>query len=252
MRIAIFSDVHGNRPALESVLADIATKHVDAVYCLGDLVGYGASPNECAARIRADRIPTVMGNYDDGVGFDRDECGCAYRDPMDQELGNRSLAWTRAQTTPENKAFLRTLLPEIRFSVDGRRILLVHGSPRRPYLFEYILEEDQARGHLDHLGDRLCFYGHTHLPRIFTQAGEFVPPVEPETAWFELAPSALVNPGSVGQPRDGHPDAAFAVVDLEQRAVQFGRVPYDVPRTQAKILDAGLPPIEAARLTYGR
>ena len=138
MRIAIFSDVHGNRPALESVLGDIATKYVDGVYCLGDLVGYGASPNECAARIRADRIPTVMGNYDDGVGFDRDECGCAYRDPMDQEFGNRSLAWTRAQTTPENKAFLRTLLPEIRFSVDGRRILLVHGSPRKmnEYLFE--------------------------------------------------------------------------------------------------------------------
>jgi predicted phosphodiesterase len=92
MRVAIISDIHGNLPALEAVLADIHTQRVDAVYCLGDLVGYGASPNEVTERIRAEGIPTIVGNYDDGVGFDRDECGCAYTNPVDQELGDRSLA----------------------------------------------------------------------------------------------------------------------------------------------------------------
>ena len=95
MRIAIISDIHGNLPALEAVLADVVEQQPDAVYCLGDLVGYGASPNEVTDRIRAEGIATIMGNYDDGVGFDRDECGCAYRDPVDQELGDRSLAWTK-------------------------------------------------------------------------------------------------------------------------------------------------------------
>lgn len=106
MRVAIFSDIHGNLPALDAVLADIAAQKPDVIYCLGDLVGYGASPNETTERIRSRGIPTIMGNYDDGVGFDRDECGCAYREPIDQQLGDRSLAWTKARTTPGNKAFL--------------------------------------------------------------------------------------------------------------------------------------------------
>src|SRR5690606_14662491 len=138
MRIAIISDIHGNLTALEAVLADLRTRPVDATYCLGDLVGYAAHPNEVTERIRAEGIPTIMGNYDDGVGFERDECGCAYTNPVDKELGDRSLAWTKTTVTAENKAFLRTLVSEIRFDADGRRVLLVHGSPRRinEYLFE--------------------------------------------------------------------------------------------------------------------
>src|SRR5215467_5718555 len=97
MRIGILSDIHGNLPALEAVIADVMVRELDAVYCLGDLVGYGAFPNEVVERIRNLRMPTIMGNYDDGVGFDRDDCGCAYRDPREQELGQRSLAWTKAR-----------------------------------------------------------------------------------------------------------------------------------------------------------
>src|SRR6266542_2442483 len=131
MRIAIFSDIHGNMPALTAVLDDIRQQRVDTVYCLGDLVGYAPFPNEVTARIREERIPTIMGNYDDGAGFDRDECGCAYREPEEQRRGDRSLAWTKAHVTPENKAFLRELHKEIRLEADGQRILLVHGSPRK-------------------------------------------------------------------------------------------------------------------------
>ena len=112
MRIAIISDIHGNLSALDAVLADLRTRPVDAVYCLGDLVGYAAHPNEVTERIRAEGIPTIMGNYDDGVGFERDECGCAYTNPVDKALGDQSLAWTKATVTSENKAFLRTLASE--------------------------------------------------------------------------------------------------------------------------------------------
>ena len=114
MRLAILSDIHGNMQALDAVLSDIAAQTPDAVYCLGDLVGYGANPNEVTERIRQEGIPTVMGNYDDGVGFDREECGCAYREDAERERGQRSLEWTKAHTTPENKAFLRTLKNEVR------------------------------------------------------------------------------------------------------------------------------------------
>jgi predicted phosphodiesterase len=131
MRIALFSDIHGNLPALETVLTDIRRQYVDAVYCLGDLVGYAPFPNEATDRIRREGVPTIMGNYDDGVGFDRDECDCAYREPEEQRLGDRSFTWTKAHVTLDNKAFLRTLQSQIRFQADGKRVLLVHGSPRK-------------------------------------------------------------------------------------------------------------------------
>ena len=120
MRIAIISDIHGNITALEAVMNDLLQQNVEAVYCLGDLVGYAPFPNEVIDRIQRDAIPTVMGNYDDGVGFDRDECGCAYRDPEEQRLGDMSLQWTKKAVTPDRKAFLRTLQAEIRFDADGK------------------------------------------------------------------------------------------------------------------------------------
>jgi predicted phosphodiesterase len=142
-RIAIFSDLHGNSAATAAVLAAIDAETPDAIYNLGDLVGYGARPNETIALIRARGIPTIMGNYDDGVGFDRDECGCAYRDPEEEARGQASLVWSRAMTTEENKAYLRTLLPEMRFEAEGTRVRLVHGSPRR--MNEYLFEDRDPR-----------------------------------------------------------------------------------------------------------
>jgi predicted phosphodiesterase len=108
-----------------------------AIYCLGDLVGYAPLPNEVVERIRTAQIPTIMGNYDDGVGFDRDECGCAYREADERRLGDQSFGWTKAHVTPETNTFLRQLRPAIRIEVDGKRLFLVHGSPRKinEYLF---------------------------------------------------------------------------------------------------------------------
>jgi putative phosphoesterase len=166
-RIAVLSDLHGNSAATEAVLAAIAAERPDAVYCLGDLVGYGAEPNETIALIRERGIPTIMGNYDDGVDFDRDDCGCAYKDRDDEARGQQSLFWTRAETTVKNKAYLRTFLPEIRFEAEGKRFRLVHGSPRRmnEYLFADRGPRSLARIAQGADADVLVF-GHTHKPWV--------------------------------------------------------------------------------------
>jgi putative phosphoesterase len=223
MRIAIFSDIHGNLQALEAVLADIAEQQPDVIYCLGDLVGYGANPNEVTERIRRDALPTVMGNYDDGVGFDRDDCGCAYKEEKDRLLGDRSLAWTKAHTTAENKAFLKTLVKEIRLESDGRRILLVHGSPRK--MNEYLFE-DRAISSFQRLAASsnadVIVFGHTHKP--YTK---------------EVDGVLFLNDGSVGKPKDGDWRACYAI--LENGAATFRRVDYDVKSAAAAIRATELP-----------
>jgi putative phosphoesterase len=226
MRVAIFSDVHGNLAALEAVLTDIQRQHVAASYCLGDLVGYAPFPNEVIEQIRRVRMPTVMGNYDDGVGFDRDECGCAYLDPTEKRLGDQSFAWTKQHTTSENKAFLRTLLKEIRFQADGKRILLVHGSPRR--MNEYLFE-DRPLSSFERLATSseadVIAYGHTHRP--YTK---------------HVGHVLFVNVGSVGKPKDGDPRACYALIDTAgQRDVQCVRVAYDIPTVAAAIRASELP-----------
>jgi diadenosine tetraphosphatase ApaH/serine/threonine PP2A family protein phosphatase len=216
----------------------VAIPPVDRILVLGDTVGYGPDPNAVIDRLRSVRARAVRGNHDQ-----------AMLDPAVLEWFNPHAAaaarWTRTVLTPGSLRYLASLPL---YGWIGRH-RIVHGSPRKPYLFEYILDELQALEILIWMGRRLCFFGHTHLPRIFTGEGEQVP--EPGD-WIPLPASALVNPGSVGQPRDGNPAAAFAIVDLGRLAVRFERVPYDIPTTQAKIRNAGLPEVEAARLTFGR
>ncbi len=228
-RIAIFSDLHGNSAATEAVLAAIDTEGPNAVYCLGDLVGYGAKPNETIALIRERGIPTIMGNYDDGVGFDRDDCGCAYKDPEEETRGQQSLFWTRDATTPDNKAYLRTLLPEIRFETQGTRFRLVHGSPRR--MNEYLFEDRDARS-LARIAQGaeadVLVFGHTHQPWV-----------------KEIGGVLMVNDGSVGKPKDGDPHAAWALFTVAAGTpvhVELRRVPYDVASMAGAIRAAdGLP-----------
>jgi putative phosphoesterase len=226
MRIGIISDIHGNVQALDTVLADIENRGVDALYCLGDLVGYAPFPNEVTERIRAKGIPTIMGNYDDGVGFDRDECGCAYRDPVERALGDQSFNWTKTHVTSENKAFLRTLLKELRIEADGKRVLLVHGSPRKinEYLFEDRPVSSFQRIAASSNADVIVF-GHTHRP------------------YTKLVDNVLfVNAGSVGKPKDGDWRACYALLDLEAaEPVQFVRLPYDVAMVAATIRASELP-----------
>ena len=238
MRIAVFSDVHANMLALEAVLADIEHTGVDATYALGDLVGYAPWPNEVLERLQANGIPSVMGNYDDGTGFDRDECGCAYVDPTEKALGDRSFEWTKAHTTDANKAWLRSLPPQIRFEADGRRLLLVHGSPRRinEYLFEDKPDATFARiaegAHADVI---VC--GHTHRP--YTK---------------QIADTLFLNDGSAGKPKDADPRASWALIETTSADVQveFHRVEYDVEVAARAIEASDLPREFADQLREAR
>lgn len=167
-----------------------------------------------------------MGNYDDGVGFDRDECGCAYRDPVERERGDRSFNWTKAHVTRDNKAFLRTLLKELRIEADGKRVLLVHGSPRKinEYLFEDRPLSSFQRLAASSNADVIVF-GHTHRP------------------YTKLVDNVLfVNAGSVGKPKDGDWRACYAILDLSAaESVQFVRLPYDVATVASAIRASELP-----------
>ena len=236
--ITIFGDIHANLPALEAVLADIEVRELSPLYCLGDLVGYGTFPNEVIETIRARNIPTLMGNYDQGVGNSSDDCGCAYTSKVAEELGKRSIAWSNQNTTDENKLYLRQLTDQIPLELDGLRVQLVHGSPRKinEYLFENRPDASLERL-LDMTQANVLVCGHTHIP------------------YHRILPSGrhVVNAGSVGKPKDGNPEACYVVLEANNRdlAVTFRRVPYDVERAAQAIEASDMPNEYAEMLRKG-
>lgn len=236
MKIAIFSDIHANFHALEAVWTDIQKQKPDALYCLGDLVGYGAHPNEVIDFIKSINVPTIMGNYDDGVGFDLDDCGCVYKNIEDDQRGKQSLLWSRERVTSANKEFLRQLPMQIRETLSGQDFLFVHGSPRK--MNEY-LYEDRPEATFERIaklaGCDVLLFGHTHLPYQ-----------------KRVGNTLFINTGSVGKPKDGDPRAGYVIVDLQlQPKVEFHRVGYDVVSAAQAIRDSGLPPHFAALLESG-
>ncbi len=227
MKIAVFSDVHGNAIALEAVLNDINSRSIDLVFCGGDLVGYGAYPNEVINLIRKYRVPTIMGNYDDGVGFSKPDCGCAYTDPSMKELGQFSLDWTKKQVSFENRAFLRSLLERIQFTVCGKKVLIVHGSPRQNNEYLYVDRPEESVLRLfDNEKVDIIICGHTHL--AYTRA---------------MDSKCLINAGSVGKPKDGDQRAAYTLLKLTESSLETEviRVKYDVERMAQAIETSGLP-----------
>lgn len=241
-RAVIFGDIHANLAALDAVLADMRSRGFEEreQYCLGDLVGYGTFPNEVVQAIRDRNTPTIIGNYDDGVGNSSPDCGCAYTKPEDEARGKLSIAWTNDHTTDENKAYLRTLARQIPLELGDLRVMLVHGSPRR--VNEYLFE-DRPNSSLERLLDiveaDVLVCGHTHLPyhRVL-QSGRHV-----------------VNAGSVGKPKDGDPRACYVVLEADGRnvGVEFVRVPYDIEQTARAIEQSdGMPREYADMLRLGK
>jgi len=237
--MTIFSDIHSNLPALEAVLADMDQRGLENRYCLGDLVGYGTFPNEVVDYIRKLKIPTILGNYDQGVGNSSDDCGCAYRDELAKALGERSIAWTNQHTSDDNKAFLRQLSRQLPLPLGDLRVLLVHGSPRR--INEYLYEDrpDSSLERLLDLADAdVLVCGHTHKP------------------YHRILPSGrhVVNTGSVGKPKDGDPRAGYVVLEAQDRDlnVQFIRVEYDIERIAQAIEGSEMPDEYAGMLRSGR
>lgn len=253
MKIALFSDIHANLPALEACLEDISQKKPDAIYCLGDLVGYNTWPNEVINIIRERGIPTIAGNYDFGIGRTSDDCGCAYKTEHDKDMGKVSIAYTNRIIASDARAYLRTLPAHIRVEFqlnnDKLNLLLVHGSPRKinEYLFEDRDEKSLIRIMEQADAGIMCF-GHTHKPyhRILP-AGE--------TAGSRFLHA--INTGSVGKPKDGDPRGCYVLLTINDYAgaaiknsihVEFVRFKYDIEKAAQAIENSPLPNEYAAML----
>jgi predicted phosphodiesterase len=241
MRVAVVSDIHSNLHALEAVLAAIEVEAPDELWCLGDLVGYGPRPNECCALIGEKADACLAGNHDLAVRgtIDLEEFG-----------GDAAVAarWTRDALEPQGRELLETLEP----SGTAHGIALYHGSARDP-IWEYVLSDEGALATLELADAPLVLVGHSHVAlRVVQGADGLDGGVAPAGTELELAGTrALLNPGSVGQPRDGDPRAAYLLLDLEAHTVSFRRAEYDVARTQREMREAGLPEMLAARLELG-
>jgi diadenosine tetraphosphatase ApaH/serine/threonine PP2A family protein phosphatase len=241
MRILVISDIHANLVALETVLAD-AGGAWEQIWCLGDLIGYGPRPNECVALLRTHNHISLSGNHDwAALGkLDVSEFNPEAR---------RAVAWTRSALSAETHAYLDAL-PAARVE---KSFTLAHASPRYP-VWEYILDLATAVANFDHFDTLRCLVGHSHVPLLFAMYAngsvEAFHPTYRETIYLEET-RVIINPGSVGQPRDGDPRAAYALLDLAEMTWEFHRVAYPVQETQAQMRAADLPTPLIERLAYG-
>jgi len=257
MKIALFSDIHANLPALQACLQSMQAQKPDAIYCLGDLVGYNIWPNEVINEIRQRGIPTIAGNYDFGIGRHSNDCGCAYKTDEEKANGAVSISYTNQIVQDDERAYLRTLPAhiniEFQLNNDKLNLLLVHGSPRKinEYLFEDRDEKSLLRimHHAD--ADIMCF-GHTHKPyhRILNAGTE-------EQPHYRHA----INIGSVGKPKDDNPMGCYvllhiadnsSVADKASAQVEFIRFEYDVEKAAKAVEESPLPNAYAAALRNGR
>jgi len=242
MRYGIISDVHSNIEALRAVLAELDTLGFDELVCLGDIVGYGPSPNECCDLLLERKCVSIAGNHDEAAAK---ESGIDYFSPLARE----ALEWNRAALRPEHLDYLSTL-PRVR-SFEGFDI--VHGAP--VYHFDYILDVIDAQAAFERTGAELTFVGHSHIAEVYyqDQAGRTYQQRLQHGGRVDITPEFryIVNPGSVGQPRDRNPQAAFAIIDVGERFVDVRRVSYDVRSVQERIERAHLPPQLGERLSIG-
>jgi predicted phosphodiesterase len=243
MRIALFSDIHANLPALESCLSDIDSKNPDAVYCLGDLVGYNIWANEVVNVIRKRNIPTLAGNYDFGIGRSSDDCGCAYKTDHEKSNGAQSIAYTNHIVKPDERKYLRSLPSHIRleYQLNDEKFdfLMVHGSPRK--INEYLFVDRDEKSLLrimEQANAHLMFSGHTHKP--------YHKILKDEQGNFRHA----INIGSVGKPKDGDPRGGYVMITLDESfsltkadsvKVEFIRFEYDVEKAAKAVEDSPLP-----------
>lgn len=240
MNLVIVSDIHANLEALETVLADIERRKPDAMFCLGDFVGYGASPNECITRLRPLIDGAVMGNHDDAA------IGRTALDGFNHEAA-RAARWTANALTPEHHEYLGGL--PMQGSWHGANV--VHATPSEPAAWHYVLSPAEADFEMQHFSEDLCFIGHSHYPGTFVSHGTRSLYTRQSKVRLEPGMRYIVNVGSVGQPRDGDPRAAYLTWDSERRELEHIRLEYDIEGAAARIRDAGLPAFLAERLRWG-
>jgi putative phosphoesterase len=237
-RVAVITDIHGNLPALEAALRWIDREGIGEIYCGGDLVGYGPRPSEVCSLVSERGIPTIYGNYDWAIARDEEDCRCAYVTEHDRKIGQLSVDWTLEHTDSRSKDFMRDLPFDLRFELGGKRVRLVHGSPRK--VNEYLFEDKPAKTFERIAAGADCdilVFGHTHKPWVHEYGGVL-----------------FVNCGSVGKPKDGDARAGFAVL-----AANDGDLHVDVPRVEYparevadEMRDVGLPDELATKLVEAR
>jgi predicted phosphodiesterase len=240
MRTALFGDIHANLEALQAVLADAASQGVTDYVCLGDVVGYNADPVACLNVIRDMGCPTVKGNHDQDASEDHS------LDTMNP-VAATALQWTRDQLDDDQRLWLKRL----RMVRQVSDFTIVHSTLDQPVHWNYVTNRFDAMSNFSYQFTQLCFHGHTHVPRVFMKSDK-VREVPAESIAIEAGAKYFINIGSVGQPRDGDPRPCYAIYDQENKVVVFRRVDYEIEKTQAKIIDAGLPPMLAERLAEGR
>jgi len=243
LRIAIISDIHGNREALDTVLAEIDTLECEKIFCLGDVVGYGPDPGYCVDRIAERCEVCLAGNHEYAV---LENINIDYFNAH----ARQATLWTRDQLSPEQLARIQAYPLTHKWG----KCTFVHGTLDYPEQFDYIQSAYDAHLSLLRLETRVCFIGHSHVPVAFQQMREdntirYTMDLEVDLTG---AVKSIVNVGSVGQPRDGNPRASFATFDVESEIVRLHRIPYDFTSTQVKIMEAGLPEFLAERLAVGR
>ena len=240
MKYAIIADIHANLEALEVVLRDIKEQNCTHFACLGDVVGYNANPKECLDIIRDMGMPCVKGNHDEY---------CSNNGNMEgfNPHAAQAVGWTRQQLTEDDRAWLR----DLKYLRLVATFTIVHATLDGPQRWGYVFDRLAAAASFTYQNTAICFFGHTHVPVAFirdnaVRGGTYSKfKVEPGRKYF-------VNVGSVGQPRDGNPKAAYAIYDMNEGSIELRRLDYDIPKAQKKILDAGLPPRLAERLALGR
>ncbi len=240
MRFAIISDLHANLEATNAVVEDAHTKDCTHFVCLGDLVGYNANPRECIEIVRALDCPIVKGNHDEQASLSESS-----RDF--NELAEHAISWTRAQLTDEHKQ----LLAGLRMTRQVRDFTIVHATLDTPAEWGYVFNNLDAMASFTYQHTPVCFFGHTHVAGAFVRDGN-VKRVKTEQLVIEPGKKYFINTGSVGQPRDGDPRAAYCIYDTEKNVVEQRRLKYDLPTAQRKIIEAGLPRLLAERLELGR
>lgn len=250
MRYLIISDIHANLVALDAVLDEAGAEGYDELWCLGDIVGYGPHPNECVEKIRESAAYCLAGNHD-WAALDRIDVS-----DFNPEA-RTAVEWTREQLTSESIAFLEDLPPRIDDVAED--FTLAHGSPRHP-IWEYIIYPPTAAENFEHFDTPFCLVGHTHQPIIFrrepdeSNAQALMPALGQPLPIQQGAADGIrfiINPGSVGQPRDGDPRASFAIYDADAGALFYYRQSYDIAATQARMREAKLPDRLVNRLEYG-
>jgi diadenosine tetraphosphatase ApaH/serine/threonine PP2A family protein phosphatase len=239
VRVAVVSDIHGNLQALEAVLGSIDRDAPDEIWCLGDLVGYGPRPNRCCALMAERADVCLIGNHD-----------LAALGRLDLEIFSPDAATTAAWTAEALEPEARALLEELRPQGERQGVGLFHASPRDP-VWEYVLSPGIAYASMAAAPQKVVLVGHSHVA-LFFQLSTSTLAAASDGAALELGEDRwLLNPGSVGQPRDGDPRAAWLLLDLDERRVTFRRVEYDIDKTQAEMRERGLPEALAARLEHG-